>query len=67
VAGGEDYELCFTAPPGTVEPHVEAFQAEFELRLTCVGRAGGGGGVWWADAEGNRRPLGVRGYQHFER
>jgi thiamine-monophosphate kinase len=65
IAGGEDYELCFTAAPGAVEPHVRAFQAAFRTRLTCVGRVSGGDGVWWTDAEGHRQPLGVGGYQHF--
>ena len=65
IAGGEDYELCFTASTGQVEPHVDAFQAAFGTRLTCVGRVSGGDGVWWTDAEGHRQPLGVHGYQHF--
>lgn len=67
VSGGEDYELCFAAALGEVEPHVHAFQAAFGTRLTCVGRVAGGDGVWWTDAEGNRRAIGVGGYQHFAR
>ncbi|HEX8695908.1 MAG TPA: thiamine-phosphate kinase [Longimicrobium sp.] len=66
LTGGEDYELCFTAPIGAAEPHVDEFQQTFGVRLSCVGRVGGGDGVWWVDAEGNRRPLGLRGYRHFE-
>jgi thiamine-monophosphate kinase len=65
ISGGEDYELCFTAPAGKVEPHLEAFRGVFGIPLTCVGRAAGGDGVWWTDAEGNRTPLGTSGYQHF--
>ncbi|HSU12688.1 thiamine-phosphate kinase [Longimicrobium sp.] len=65
LAGGEDYELCFTAALGALEPFAHEFQREFGIRLTCVGRAGGGDGVWWTDAEGNRTPLGLQGYQHF--
>jgi thiamine-monophosphate kinase len=65
LAGGEDYELCFTAPLGALEPHAHEFQRDFGVRLACVGRAAGGDGVWWTDAEGNRRPLGLHGYQHF--
>jgi thiamine-monophosphate kinase len=65
VGGGEDYELCFAAPAGTVYPFVAEFADYFGVRLTCVGRVGGGTGVWWSDAEGNRRPLAVDGYQHF--
>ncbi|MFL5538845.1 MAG: thiamine-phosphate kinase, partial [Longimicrobiaceae bacterium] len=65
ISGGEDYELCFTATLGEAEPHVHAFQSAFGTRLTCVGRASRGDGVWWTDAEGHRQPLGVSGYQHF--
>ncbi|HEX8904655.1 MAG TPA: thiamine-phosphate kinase [Longimicrobiaceae bacterium] len=66
LAGGEDYELCFTGPNGEVEPFVREFQETFGVRLSCVGRVAGGDGVWWTDAEGNRRPLGLHGYRHFE-
>ncbi|HEX8395614.1 MAG TPA: thiamine-phosphate kinase [Longimicrobium sp.] len=65
LTGGEDYELCITAPAGAVAPHAEAFHAAFGLPLTCVGRTGGGDGVWWVDAEGHRTPVNAGGYQHF--
>jgi len=65
ISGGEDYELCFTAPIGLMEQHAEAFRAAFRIPLTCVGRVSGGDGVWWTDAEGHRQPLGTSGYQHF--
>lgn len=65
VAGGEDYELCFTAAVGSVEPYVAAFERDLGTRLTCVGRVGGGDGVWWTDALGHRRPLEFRAFQHF--
>jgi thiamine-monophosphate kinase len=66
LAGGEDYELCFTAELGAVEGHVDAFERAFGVRLTCVGRVGRGDGVWFVDPEGHRRPLGMHGYRHFE-
>lgn len=65
LAGGEDYELCFTAPTGEMEALAREFQQTFGIRLTCVGRIAGGDGVWWTDAEGHRTPLELRGYQHF--
>ncbi|HEX2188490.1 MAG TPA: hypothetical protein VHG51_06300 [Longimicrobiaceae bacterium] len=65
VGGGEDYELCFTAPQGRVLAHVLDFEREFGVPLACVGRVGGGEGVWWVDAEGHRSPLGVEAFQHF--
>lgn len=65
VGGGEDYELCFTAPQGRVAAHALDFEREFGVGLTCVGRVGGGTGVWWVDVEGHRRPLGIEAFQHF--
>jgi len=65
LGGGEDYELCFTAEMGRVPAHRAEFERETGTRLTCVGRIGGGSGVWWSDPEGRRRPLGFRAYQHF--
>jgi thiamine-monophosphate kinase len=63
--GGEDYELCFTAPVGAVQPHVDAFVRAFGVPLSCVGRVGGGAGVWFVDAEGHRTPVQDGGWQHF--
>ncbi|HEX2092254.1 MAG TPA: thiamine-phosphate kinase [Longimicrobiaceae bacterium] len=65
VAGGEDYELCFAAAVGAVESHVARFERETGVRLTPVGRIGGGDGVWWSGADGHRTPIGFRAYQHF--
>ncbi len=65
LGGGEDYELCFTAPVGTVEPHAAAFRRAFGIRLSCVGRLGGGDGVWFVDAEGHRTSPGISSWQHF--
>ncbi|HYR08435.1 MAG TPA: thiamine-phosphate kinase [Longimicrobium sp.] len=65
LGGGEDYELCFAAAVGAVGPYHTAFERAFGVRLSCVGRAGGGDGVWFVDAEGHRRPTGVAGWQHF--
>jgi thiamine-monophosphate kinase len=65
LGGGEDYELCFTAAPGSVEPLRRDFEQSFEIPLRCVGRIGHGDGVWWVDAEGHRRPMESRGFGHF--
>jgi thiamine-monophosphate kinase len=65
LGGGEDYELCFTAPVGAVEPHAAAFRRAFGIRLSCVGRLGGGDGVWFVDAEGHRTSPGISSWQHF--
>lgn len=63
--GGEDYELCFTAPPGAVAPHAAEFAATFGNRLTCVGRVDAGAGVWLEDAGGARTAPAVGAFQHF--
>ena len=65
LSGGEDYELCFCARPGTGAPHVAAFEEEFGIPLTRVGRVEEGRGVHWSAAEGGRVPLDAGGYQHF--
>jgi thiamine-monophosphate kinase len=65
LGGGEDYELCFTAPVGTVQAHEAAFRRAFGIRLSCVGRLGGGDGVWFVDAEGHRTSPGITAWQHF--
>jgi thiamine-monophosphate kinase len=65
LAGGEDYELCFCAKPGAVEPHVDDFVREHGVALTRVGRVEEGSGVWRRTEGGGREPLALRGFQHF--
>lgn len=67
LGGGEDYEICFTAAAGSVEPVRREFEARFDVPLHCVGRVGPGDGVWWVDAEGHRSPLDGLGFRHFGR
>jgi thiamine-monophosphate kinase len=67
VAGGEDYELCFTAAAGAVEPLVERFQQEFQLPLRRVGTVEEGEGVFLDGGAGSREPLAFGGFQHFQR
>ncbi|MGH7457652.1 MAG: thiamine-phosphate kinase [Longimicrobiaceae bacterium] len=64
LSGGEDFELCFCARKGSVEPHLEEFEKEFGLPLTRVGRVEAGEGVA-LDRDGERQPLDSGGYQHF--
>jgi thiamine-monophosphate kinase len=45
LSGGEDYELCFAAPPGAVERIADAFVDTFGLPITCVGTVHAGAGV----------------------
>jgi thiamine-monophosphate kinase len=66
LTGGEDYELCFAAPPGAVERLGEAFLQTFGLQLTCVGTVHEGQGVALRDFNGVVRELDLQGYNHFE-
>ena len=44
LAGGDDYELCFTADPAN-EKELMAIAADMELPLTCIGEVLAGEGV----------------------
>lgn len=57
--GGDDYELCFTAP-ATQREAVQALGARLELPLTRIGRIVAGSGVHCAGLDGL-----APGYQHF--
>jgi len=66
LAGGDDYELVFTASPDA-RGRVAALAAELGLALTRVGsvRAGGAGLVSVHDAAGKPMPLESKGFDHF--
>jgi thiamine-monophosphate kinase len=64
--GGDDYELCFTAPPGQVQRVKAEFEAAFSMPLTRVGRVSGGAGVFARAADGTALPVERAGYQHFK-
>lgn len=61
--GGEDYELCFTAAVGAVEP--AAWTSTTGVRLTCVGRMEEGRGVCLQMPDGEVRGVDRRGFDHF--
>ncbi len=60
--GGEDYELCFAAPPGAVAGAV--LEREAGVALTRVGRVEAGSGVWLEEMDGSSAPLLGGGYDH---
>jgi thiamine-monophosphate kinase len=64
-AGGEDYELCFTARAGSVAAVKDEFEAAFGVRLSRVGVTEQGSGAIVVDDSGNA--LDVRGFQHWGR
>ncbi len=62
--GGEDYELLFT-----VAPHAEENLTRIQLgcKITRIGSILEGSGIVLVDAEGRRKPLEPKGFQHFSR
>lgn len=66
LAGGDDYELCFTAP---AEQHlaIGRIAAELELPLWCIGEivAGPIGEVAVLDPDGKMVEFASKGYEHF--
>jgi thiamine-monophosphate kinase len=64
LAGGDDYELCFTAP---MMRHAELLNisARLELPLTCIGKVVAGRGCIVHDAAGNPVIIEPSGYDHF--
>ena len=62
--GGDDYELCFTAP---AECHAAVMEAaSSHVPVVCIGRIVEGFGVSAVDAQGQAwRPV-VAGYRHFD-
>lgn len=65
LGGGEDYELCFTAPADAVEPKVAEFAQQFDVRLTRIGRVVEGDGVALIARDGAERAIAMAGYDHF--
>lgn len=68
-AGGEDYELCFTAPPGTVDRGlVRSFEEAFGVRLTRVGAveaAGEEGATGAVVVDEHGAELRLEAFQHW--
>ncbi len=64
LAGGDDYELCFTAP---VKRHADilSISARLGLPLTCIGEIVAGQGCIVHDAAGKPFEPGSGGYDHF--
>ncbi len=64
LAGGDDYELCFTVP---LSRHAEvlAIGQEIDLPLTCVGRIVAGHGCMILDVDGKLIDTESTGYEHF--
>lgn len=64
LAGGDDYELCFTAPRSR-RKKIETLSHDQEIALTRIGRIREGEGLLVLDAAGNPVTLETKGYDHF--
>ncbi|WP_322095848.1 thiamine-phosphate kinase [Paramagnetospirillum magneticum] len=66
LAGGDDYEVLFTAAPGA-SPDVDRMAAELGLALTAIGSLGEGepGTVAVIGPDGENVPVGQGGWRHF--
>ena len=64
-SGGDDYELCFTAPPGRRDAIALALQAAGETVATRIGRIDVEAGVRALRPDGAAWTPAVPGYRHF--
>lgn len=64
LAGGDDYELCFTAPK-TNRDRIEQLADELTLPLTRIGEIQDGKGMIIKGVDGNVMTWKTRGYDHF--
>ncbi|MDA0787838.1 MAG: thiamine-phosphate kinase [Proteobacteria bacterium] len=64
LAGGDDYELCFSAPMDH-ESRLLALAAEAGINIALIGRIVTGSGIRLIDAAGQSTEADVSGYSHF--
>jgi thiamine-monophosphate kinase len=63
--GGEDFELCLTAPPDAAASLEQGFRDRFNCPLTCIGTIQAGAGVTLRHPDGSEESLAAGGYDHF--
>ena len=64
LAGGDDYELCFTVPPAVL-PRITEISNELALPLSDIGKITDSGKIVIRQADGSRYEMSRSGYQHF--
>jgi thiamine-monophosphate kinase len=64
LAGGEDYELLWSAPP-VAAPALAALGTELGLPLTCIGEIVAAAGLLVVAADGEEIISSKVGYNHF--
>lgn len=63
--GGEDFELCLTAPSDAAARLEQGFRNQFDCPLTRIGTIQAGAGVVLCRPDGSETPLAAGGYDHF--
>lgn len=66
LAGGDDYQLLFTAPPSR-ENRIKRIGDELGIQITCIGVVNKSEGVTVLDEAGQPISVTKAGYDHFER
>jgi thiamine-monophosphate kinase len=64
LAGGDDYELCFTAAPARAA-EIDALSKMLDIALTRIGRIVEGDAVAVVDAAGRMLTVKDKGFEHF--
>jgi thiamine-monophosphate kinase len=64
LAGGDDYELCFTAPRAKRQ-EIETLSRKQQAAVTRIGEITEGSGLVVLDAAGKTMALDIQGYDHF--
>lgn len=64
LSGGDDYELCFAAPPARHDA-ILTLARQLDLPLVCIGRLVAGAGVKVLDENGQGVVLTRGGFDHF--
>lgn len=60
--GGEDYQILFSVPPEKID-FLSKLQKKY--KITSIGRIIEKKGMYLIDQKGERKPLTIKGYQHF--
>ena len=66
LAGGDDYELCFTLPAKYAE-HLAALSQETETELHVIGKIVAGKGLKILQDDGEEVMLSNTGFDHFRK
>jgi thiamine-monophosphate kinase len=65
LAGGDDYELCFTAP-AHFHDNILEIGKQLDVQLSCIGHIMAGEGLIVRDAAGVEIKLTQQGFDHFQ-